>query len=95
MGLEDGGVVAMVAITFRLFVKSREVGVRNVDDAASGPRAAEIGEKFSVVCARCTSGRRATTSVAVGEVGGGGRGILGGGTGGGLRRARRHLKSAK
>lgn len=51
------------------------------------------GGKFSEVCARCTSGRRCTTSVTATEVGSGGRGTFGGGTGGGLRRARRGLKS--
>jgi hypothetical protein len=69
--------------------------VRNADEGASGLRAAESGAKFSAVCARCTSGRGRAPSIAVGEVGGGGRGKFGGGTGGGLRSVRRDLKNAK
>jgi len=61
-----------------------------VDEVGSRPRAVTLsGGKFSEVRARCTSGRRCTTSVTATEVGSGGRGTFGGGTGGGLRSARR------
>lgn len=79
-------------MTFKLFVKST-AGARNVDEVGSRLRAVTLsGGKFSEVRARCTSGRRCTTSVTATEVGSGGRGTFGGGTGGGLRRARRGLK---
>jgi hypothetical protein len=42
--------------------------------------------------AQCINGRPAATSIAAGEVGGGGRGMFGGGTGGDLQRARWELK---
>jgi hypothetical protein len=83
----------MAAMTFRLFVISR-AGARNAGEVGSRLRVAALsGGKFSEVCARCTSGRRCTTSVTATEVGRGGRGTFGGGTGGGLRSARRGLKS--
>jgi hypothetical protein len=77
-GLDDGGVVPMAAVVFKLFMSSKG-GARH------------IAERFSVVCARCTSGRRC---VAATDMGGGGSGAFGGGTEGGLRNVRRGLKSA-
>ena len=82
----------MPAIAF-MFVKSR-TGMRNAGGAASGPSATANETKFSVVCARCTNERRGERSAAEGNGGRGGRGTLGGGTGGGFRRARRDLKVA-
>lgn len=89
--LEDGGRLVLEAMTFKLFVKSRP-GARNADEVGSSVRVVALsGGKFSEVCARCKSGRRCT-SVTATEVGSGGRGTFGGGTGGGLRSARRGLK---
>lgn len=67
----------------RTFVKSTGASVKD-----SGLSTAVNGAKFSAVCARCTSGRRCTTSGMGADVGSGGRGEVGGGTGGGLRSAR-------
>ena len=80
----------MAAVTFKLLM-SWIGGPRNPDGVMS---ILGLAEKFSVVRARCISGRRCPTSVTVTDVGSGGRGALGGGTGGGLRSARRGLKGA-
>src|SRR6266850_1069810 len=80
-GLDDGGVEPMAAVSFKLSMSSKG-GARHV------------AERFSAVCARCTSGRRCTPSIVATDVGGGGSGALGGGMGGGLRSVRRGLKSA-
>jgi hypothetical protein len=80
-GLDDGGVGPMAALSFK-FSMSSKGGARHV------------AERFSAVCARCTSGRRCTPSIVATDVGGGGSGALGGGMGGGLRSVRRDLKSA-
>ncbi len=82
----------MPAMAFRLFVKPG-TGMRNAGEVASGPSVAANETKFSVVCARCTSERRGESSAAEANGGRGGRGMFGGGTGGGLRRARRDLKA--
>ena len=79
----------MTAVTFKLLM-SWIGGPRNADGVMS---ILGLVEKFSVVRARCTSGRRCPTSVTAADVGSGGRGAFGGGTGGGLRSARRGLKS--
>lgn len=93
-GLEDGGLLPLVVMAFKLFVKSR-AGARNADEFGSRLRVVTLsGGKFSEVRARCTSGRRRTTSVIATAVGSGGSGTFGGGTGG-LRGARRALKRAK
>ena len=89
-GLDDGGLLPLAVMAFKLLVKSR-AGARNADEFGSRFRVVTLrGGKFSEVRARCTSGRRRTTSV----VGSGGNGKFGGGTGGGLRRARRALTRA-
>jgi len=77
----------MMALTFKSFVRPTGASVRDRGEFVS--RTAVNGAKFSAVCARCTSGRRCTTSGTATEVGSGGRGEVGGGTGGGLRSARR------
>lgn len=77
----------MAAVTFKLLMSSIG-GPRNEDGVMS---VLGLAEKFSTVCARCTSGRRCPTSVITTDVGSGGRGTFGGGTGG-LRSARRGLK---
>ena len=89
--LEGGGVVPMPAIAFKLFVKSG-TGMGNAGRVASASSAPANETKFSVVCARCTSERRGESSAAEATDGRGGRGRFGGGTGGGLRMARRDLK---
>ena len=82
-------------MAFKLFVKSR-AGARNAGVFRSRLRVVTLsGGKFSEVRARCRSGRRCTTSVLATVVGSGGRGTFGGGTGGGLRSARRALKRTK
>ena len=78
----------MAAETFKLLMSSIG-GARNAVGVMSR---LGLAEKFSTVCARCASGRRSTTSVTATDVGSGGRGTFGGGTGGGLRSARRGLK---
>jgi hypothetical protein len=94
-GLEDGGLLPWEVMAFKLFVKSR-AGARNADEFGSRLRVVTlIGGKFSEVRARCTSGRRRTTSVTATVEGSGGSGTFGGGTVGGLRSARRALKRAK
>jgi len=80
----------MAAVTFKLLMSSIG-GPRNADGVMS---VLGLAEKFCTVCARCTSGRRCPTSVTATDVGSGGRGTFGGGTGGGLRSARRGLKRA-
>jgi len=85
----------LAVMAFKLFVKSR-AGARNADEFGSRLRLVRLsGGKFSEVRARCTSGRRCTTSVTATVVGSGGSGTFGGGTGGGLRSARRALKRGK
>jgi hypothetical protein len=85
----------LAVLAFRLFVKSK-ADARNAGEFGSRLRVVTLsGGKFSDVCARCRSGRRCTTSVTATVVGSGGRGTFGGGTGGGLRSARRALKRAK
>ena len=81
----------MGAMTF-MFVKSGE-GLKNTDEDVSGLKVAVTGAMFSAVCARCISGRRCVASVTATGVGSGGRGAVGGGTGGGLQSARRDLKN--
>jgi len=84
-----------VALTFKSFVKSTGASVKDTGEFVSGLRTAVNGAKFSAVRARCTSGRRCTTSDMATDVGGGGRGEVGGGTGGGLRSARRGLDDGR
>jgi hypothetical protein len=82
-------------MAFKLFVKSR-AGAKNADEFGSRFRVVALsGGKFSEVRARCMSGRRCTISVTTTMVGSGGSGTFGGGTGGGLRSARRALKRGK
>lgn len=81
----------MLAMTLKLFVKSG-TRMRNAGEFASGPRPTENETTFSVVCARFTNGRRGESSAVEANDGRGGRGTLGGGTGGGFRRACRDLK---
>lgn len=76
-------------MAFKLFLKSGTC-VRNEGGVTSAPSAVPSERKLSAVCARCTSERRGENSGAEGT---GGRGKFGGGTGGGLRRARRDLKA--
>jgi hypothetical protein len=94
-GLEVGGLLPFAVMAFKLFVKSKE-GARNAGEFGSRLRVVKLsGGKFSDVCARYRSGRRCTASVTATVVGSGGRGAFGGGTGGGLRIARRALERVK
>jgi hypothetical protein len=79
-------------MAFILFVRSIGEGVWNTDEVVSVLKPEVNEAKFSAVCARLISGRRCTPSITGGEVGSGGSGAFGGGTGGGLRSARRGLE---